>query len=250
MTPVSNLVHLRPQLHHVDAVAHQERLAATNAAKDAASGPSGAASGAKAIHMTIKQGSDGNVVTTETMIDRLHAVQKEEWRRLKFTDENDEAAWEVYQESMILGGKEAAKRAAEAERAARLAALNDDEDEDGEDKGKGKEMVAEEAKMEVDIVEQVSKLSTTWGDDQLLEAVSGIVKPKVLTKEERKLLEEQEAAEAVAKAQAAAELEAKKAAGSRVARGGMAGRGRGAARGRGGASRGGAAPTAAMDLTK
>lgn len=202
--------------------------------------------------MTIKQGSDGNVVTTETMIDRLHAVQKEEWRRLKFTDENDEAAWEVYQESMILGGKEAAKRAADAERAARLAALDDEDgDGDGDGKGKGKTMEAEEAKMhEVNIAEQVSKLSTTWGDEQLLEAVSGIVKPKILTKEERRLQEEKEAAEAVAKAQAAAELEAKKASGSRVARGGMIGRGRGAARGRGGASRGGVAPTATMDLTQ
>lgn len=201
---------------------------------------------AKAIHMTIRQGGDNQVATTETMLDRLHAVQKEEWRRLKFTDENDESAWDVYQESLILGGKEAAKRA--AEKAADEAQKDDDEDMDG----KGKETAQDEeaAATEVDISERVAKLSTTWGDDELLEAVSGIVKPRILSKEERKKLEEKEAAEAEQKAQAAADLDAKKTAAARRGRGGALARGRAAAaRGRGGAARGGSSATNRMDLT-
>ena len=190
--------------------------------------------------MTIKQGGDNNVATTETMLDRLHAVQKEEWRRLKFTDENDEGAWDVYQESLILGGKETAQKHQQNR-------PDGDDDEDNEDKeGKGKEKphdddVAKEP--ELDITDTVSKLSTTWGEDKLLEAVSGIVKPKVLTKEERRKQEEAEAEEAELKAQQATAEAAKRTAAARR------GRGRGSAtRGRGGTARGGARSDA-MDLT-
>ncbi|KAM0532579.1 hypothetical protein ACHAPP_006871, partial [Verticillium nonalfalfae] len=245
LTPVSNLVHLRPQLHHIDAVTYQERNSSAAASKENGAAAGGGAAAAKAIHMTIKQSGDGSAAQSDTMLDRLRSVQSEHWRKLKYTDENDEAAWEVYNESLHLrdqGAKNGAAAAPEQD-------LDDDLDEDGgsekgsRDKGKGKADPGEEEEEEEDkegdekaskavealsIAENASKLGTDWNDDDLLEAVSGIVKPKPVSKEEQK-----RAAEEAAAAQAAAEAAAK---GRPRARGGAVARGRG--RGRGATTRG------------
>ncbi|GJC78492.1 DNA-directed RNA polymerase III subunit rpc5 [Colletotrichum liriopes] len=236
LTPVTNLVHLRPQLHHVDAVAQQERNASAAAAKESAAaagaGPGGAGGGAaqgssaaaRAIHMTIKTTPDGATAKSETMADRLRAVQMENWRKLKYTDENDEAAWEIYQESLIMRAPGDAGKPQ----------LPQVDEEDEEKKKKAALEGAEEleSKPVVDLAEQVARLETKWGDDELLEAVSGIKKPKPLSKAEL---------EAEAAAAAAAEEEARKM--KSKARGAVASR-------RGGKAR--AAPAQAsssMDLT-
>lgn len=231
LTPVTNLVHLRPQLHHVDAVAQQERNASAAAAKEsaaAAAGPGGAggagpqSAAARAIHMTIKTTQDGATAKSETMADRLRSVQMENWRKLKYTDEDNEAAWEIYQESLIMR--------APGEKPAPIA------DEEDEEKKKKKAAIdgAEEEKPVVGLAEKVARLETKWGDDELLEAVSGIKKPKVPTKAEM---------EAEAAAVAAAQEQARKV--KPKARGAVGAR-------RGGKAR--AAPAAAqasssMDLT-
>ncbi|KAM0494742.1 hypothetical protein ACHAPB_007956, partial [Verticillium nonalfalfae] len=215
------------------------------ASKENGAAAGGGAAAAKAIHMTIKQSGDGSAAQSDTMLDRLRSVQSEHWRKLKYTDENDEAAWEVYNESLHLrdqGAKNGAAAAPEQD-------LDDDLDEDGgsekgsRDKGKGKADPGEEEEEEEDkegdekaskavealsIAENASKLGTDWNDDDLLEAVSGIVKPKPVSKEEQK-----RAAEEAAAAQAAAEAAAK---GRPRARGGAVARGRG--RGRGATTRG------------
>ncbi|KAK2057569.1 DNA-directed RNA polymerase III complex subunit Rpc37 [Colletotrichum caudatum] len=201
LTPVTNLVHLRPQLHHVDAVAQQERNASAAAAKESAAAAGagvgaaggGAAQGsaaARAIHMTIKTTPDGATAKSETMADRLRAVQVENWRKLKYTDENDEAAWEIYQESLIM------RAPGDAGKSQQLPA-----DEEDEEKKKAALEGAEafDSKPVVDLAEQVARLETTWGDDELLEAVSGIKKPKPPSKAE---LEAEAAAAAAAEEQA------------------------------------------------
>uniref|UniRef100_L2FEQ6 DNA-directed RNA polymerase iii complex subunit rpc37 n=1 Tax=Colletotrichum fructicola (strain Nara gc5) TaxID=1213859 RepID=L2FEQ6_COLFN len=98
------------------------------------------------------------------MADRLRSVQIEPWRKLKYTDENDEAAWEIYQESLI------------------LRAPGDNKlppaEEDEEKKKAAIEAGEAETKPTVDLAESMARLETTWGDDELLEAVSGIKKPK------------------------------------------------------------------------
>ncbi|OHF00510.1 DNA-directed RNA polymerase III complex subunit Rpc37 [Colletotrichum orchidophilum] len=196
LTPVTNLVHLRPQLHHVDAVAQQERNASAAAAKESAAAAGGPGAGgaapnsaaARAIHMTIKTTPDGATAKSETMADRLRSVQMENWRKLKYTDEDNEAAWEIYQESLIMR--------APGEKPAPI------NEEDEEKKKKAAIDGAEEAtqtKPVVDLAEKVARLETKWGDDELLEAVSGIKKPKVLTKAE---LEAEAAAAAAAQEQA------------------------------------------------
>ncbi|KAG6250423.1 hypothetical protein E4U23_001440 [Claviceps purpurea] len=170
LTPVSSLVHLRPQLHHLDATTQQERnasssssSAAASTSKDNPSGGTGAAPAARAIHMTIKNTADGDTVTTETMADRLRYVQTETWRKMRYTDENEEAAWEVYNESLFLQPKAGASAAA-------MAMDVDDDKKDKDSKGEGA--------AETDLEGLVPRFGATWGARKMLEAVSGIVKPE------------------------------------------------------------------------
>lgn len=115
--------------------------------------------------MTIKTTSDGDAVTTETMADRLRSVQSENWRRMQFTDENTESAWDVYNESLFLGPPESAEQ----------------EGANG-DAGKGKAKAQEEEKKveeeEEDLEAVVPRFKIRWGDKELLEAVSDIKKPE------------------------------------------------------------------------
>lgn len=101
--------------------------------------------------MTIKTTADGDTVTTETMADRLRAVQSEPWRKMRYTDENDEAAWEVYNESLFLR-------------------THTGEDEQQPKEGEGQQEDTE------NLEESVPHFTTKWGDKELLEAVSGIQK--------------------------------------------------------------------------
>ncbi|KAL6818245.1 Sin-like protein conserved region domain-containing protein [Trichoderma sp. SZMC 28013] len=147
LTPVSNLIHLRPQLHHLDAATAQERQSSAAASKD---GAAPAAPTARAIHMTIKttaEGADG--VSTETMADRLRSVQTEPWRKMRYTDENEETAWEVYNDSLFLRPRP---------------------DAAGEQGAPG-------ADADRDLEELVPTLGNKWDDTQFLESISGIKKP-------------------------------------------------------------------------
>ena len=99
--------------------------------------------------MTIKNTAEGDRVTTETMADRLRAVQSEPWRKMRYTDENDEAAWDVFNESLFLRTD-----------------------------GAGKEKEGEEADDHLET--SVPHYATRWEEDDLLEAVSGIEKKAVL----------------------------------------------------------------------
>ncbi|KAL7807291.1 Sin-like protein conserved region domain-containing protein [Trichoderma gracile] len=148
LTPVSNLIHLRPQLHHIDAATQQERQSSAAAAsKD---GAPATASSARAIHMTIKTTSDGaDGVSTETMADRLRAVQTEPWRKMRYTDENEETAWDVYNESLFLRPRA-------------------DPTTTGE----------QQAEAEQDLEELVPTLGNKWDDTQFLESISGFKKPE------------------------------------------------------------------------
>ncbi|KAM5347918.1 hypothetical protein ACJ41O_007742 [Fusarium nematophilum] len=148
LTPVSSLVHLRPQLHHIDATTQLERQAT---AKE--SGPTLGAGTAKAIHMTVKTTGDGDAVTTETMADRLRAVQSEHWRTMRYTDENEEAAWEVYNESLFLRP-------------------TDEKEESAGDAEKPDVAAEDERQLE----DAVPRFGRRWEDGQLLEAISGITK--------------------------------------------------------------------------
>lgn len=118
--------------------------------------------------MTIKSAMDADGgVATETMADRLRNVQTETWQRLEWVHDEAELAWEAYNECLLLrsgGGAAAAPPPAEGE------GLGD---------GKGKEPAAAVAPAAgdesgaADLVEKVTRLRTDWGEQELLQAVSG-----------------------------------------------------------------------------
>lgn len=118
--------------------------------------------------MTIKSAMDGDGgVATETMADRLRNVQTETWRRMEWVHDEAELAWEAYNECLLLRPSAAA------------GAVSEGEKEGEQDKGKGKEKENEEEPVPVeggaaDLVDRVPQLKTDWGEQQLLQAVSGV----------------------------------------------------------------------------
>ncbi len=116
--------------------------------------------------MTIKSAMDADGgVATETMADRLRNVQTETWQRLEWVHDEAELAWEAYNECLLLrSGGGVAAPAVEGE----------------EGKGKGKEPAAGVASAAgdesgaADLVEKVTRLRTDWGEQELLQAVSGV----------------------------------------------------------------------------
>ncbi|KAM0457472.1 hypothetical protein ACHAPV_003380 [Trichoderma viride] len=153
LTPVSNLIHLRPQLHHIDATTQQDRQSSAAAAASSKEGGTAPTAAARAIHMTIKTAADGTAdgVSTETMADRLRSVQTEPWRKMRYTDENEETAWEVYNDSLFLRPKADPTAAA------------------------GESAPAPE---DHDLEELVPTLGNKWNDNEFLESISGIKKPE------------------------------------------------------------------------
>ncbi|RDA89656.1 hypothetical protein CP533_3901 [Ophiocordyceps camponoti-saundersi (nom. inval.)] len=163
LTPVSSLVLLRPQHHHLDAVAHLERSAASAASKEAAQGT---ATAARAIHMTIKTTTEGDAVTTETMVDRLRFVQAEPWRSLQCIDEHDEAAWEVYNESLFLMPPSDKSNSDEppTETSSTQAPIE------------APSSTSLKAPTDIPLEHLVPKYNSTWNETQMIEAVSGITR--------------------------------------------------------------------------
>ncbi len=109
--------------------------------------------------MTLKAAMDEDGVAAETMADRLRAVQTESWRKMEWVHDEDEAAWEAYNECLLLKSQDA------------LAGRDPD--------SKGKGLDTEEAGTAddsgaPDLVNKVPRLQTEWGEDELLRAVSGI----------------------------------------------------------------------------
>ncbi|KAI2635335.1 hypothetical protein GGS21DRAFT_515329 [Xylaria nigripes] len=161
LTPASALIQLRPQLHHIDAIAEQERASRREGAgavsKDAA--PASASSaGARAIHMSIKSAdTGGGELTTETMADRLRTVQTEPWARLQYEDDESAKSWNVFNNNLVY-------------RSSKHTADEDNKDE-GKGKGKGKEIIQISSSSSSSDSEQ---LQSQWDMDDFLKAISAM----------------------------------------------------------------------------
>jgi hypothetical protein len=121
--------------------------------------------------MTIKSAMDDGGVATETMADRLRNVQTETWQRMEWVHDEAELAWEAYTECLLLRSSSGAAAAAAD------GGDGDAEKVDGAgEKGKGKEKEREPVTEggAADLVERVSQLKTDWGEQELLQAVSGV----------------------------------------------------------------------------
>lgn len=95
LTPVDHITQLRPQFHHIDAFAEQDRIGKAPAQARIPE--------ARAVQMIIKNPVDGEEETTDSMAERIAATQAESWRRHKWIDENSPEAWEAYQKNLLVG---------------------------------------------------------------------------------------------------------------------------------------------------
>lgn len=57
--------------------------------------------------MTVKPTVEGEEETTDTMAVRIRAVQEEIWRKFTCVDEDSQDAWELFNDSLFVEGKEA-----------------------------------------------------------------------------------------------------------------------------------------------
>ena len=110
--------------------------------------------------MTLKAAMDDEGVTAETMADRLRAVQTEPWRKLEWVHDEAEAAWEAYNECLLL-------------RSGNPPASGGDDGGDAKGKGLPADGLADDSGA-ADLADKVPRLRTNWGEDELLRAVSGI----------------------------------------------------------------------------
>lgn len=186
LTSASSLIHLRPQPHHIDAVAEQEKTAR---GLNAAAGPP-PKEAARAIHMTIKQTVDGgdDELVQETMADRLKRVQNETWRKMRYIHEEDADSWAMSEEVLYTANDTEQEQQAEGEKdgTASVAAAPV---HDGRD-----------------IVDRVAGLSTAWREEKMLETTSGITNPEGVVKVE---ISDDDAADALAAAPAASKAKGK-----------------------------------------
>jgi len=98
LTPVDNIVQMRPQFHHIDAHSEQERFGRVRDPAMAAR-----VQEARAIHMTVKTNVDGEEETTDTMAERISAAQAEHWKTQQYIDEDDGEAWQAYHQHLFVG---------------------------------------------------------------------------------------------------------------------------------------------------
>ncbi|KAJ5042220.1 uncharacterized protein L3040_004774 [Drepanopeziza brunnea f. sp. 'multigermtubi'] len=99
LTPVDNVVQMRPQFHHIDAQSEQERaIRGRDAALGARTAPE-----ARVVHMTVKSTIDGEEATTESMDKRIQDAQSEAWKSHRFVDEDAEETWIGYNANLFVG---------------------------------------------------------------------------------------------------------------------------------------------------
>ncbi|KAI1326223.1 Sin-like protein conserved region-domain-containing protein [Xylariaceae sp. FL0255] len=182
LTPATALIQLRPQLHHIDATAEQERTSRRldSAAAGGAGGPGTGAAGSKdaparAIHMSIKSadasGGSGEL-TTETMADRLRGVQTEAWRKLRFEDDESPRSWDVFSNNLMYragGGANKANANEDGSSNPKIGISGDD----GKDKGKEKE-VPQVIDIDSSSSSDTEQLHAQWNADDFLKAVSAL----------------------------------------------------------------------------
>ncbi|KAI1415797.1 hypothetical protein F5Y13DRAFT_155330 [Hypoxylon sp. FL1857] len=179
LTPATSLINLRPQLHHLDAYAEQERLsrpreapaagpssgagAAGKEGAAAGTGPQGGPGAAKAIHMSIKSANSGDAdVTVDTMERRLRQVQTEQWIKLQYENEYSEKTWNMFTNSLVY------PRAKNVD----ISKFGKDD----KDKGKGKEKEEKDEEKEAAKEDDNTPLAykSQWAEDEFLQAVSGL----------------------------------------------------------------------------
>ena len=97
LSKLDGMVQLRPQFHHIDAMAEQER-SSTRAQRESENPP--AESEARAVNMTVKASESEELDMSQTA-KILRARQEEKWTRLQYKDENVCNASFVFQQANV-----------------------------------------------------------------------------------------------------------------------------------------------------
>ncbi|OJJ51135.1 hypothetical protein ASPZODRAFT_127154 [Penicilliopsis zonata CBS 506.65] len=99
LSPVSAVVQLHPQLHHIDALEEMSKGRGSKGKKDGDEERS-AETEARAIDVKIKAAEDGEAVTAGNL-ELLKQMQDEKWKTYDWVDAETEESWHTYESYMI-----------------------------------------------------------------------------------------------------------------------------------------------------
>lgn len=132
--------------------------------------------------MSIKSGTGSGEIVTDTMTDRLRAIQMEPWQKLRYVGEETDAAWDLYTEALLYGPALAPEEEDEQEektsssktpkpKSTKPAAAGGDDDVMDVD-------AADEKDNAQARLQQKVKLQTWWDEDDFIAAIMG--KPRAV----------------------------------------------------------------------
>ncbi|KAL2356792.1 DNA-directed RNA polymerase III subunit Rpc5 [Cryomyces antarcticus] len=108
LTKVDGIVQMRPQFHHIDALTRVDR-ATTRREREAAEPPR--TTEPRAVHQTIKSTTEGDASNNqENAAAFLRAAHEEPWTKMKYHDEDTDAAYAAYHERLFVADIEAAPK--------------------------------------------------------------------------------------------------------------------------------------------
>jgi DNA-directed RNA polymerase-3 subunit RPC5 len=149
LTPLDGMVQMRPQFHHLDAQTQVDRNATrrTRAADEASGREPARVLEPRLVQLTAKAAGDpesAGETTGENTKAYLSAAEQEVWRKLRWTDEDEEEAFEKYHDMLFLT------------------------EDTGEDSKRGLDAEKIERRRE----ERGRKLKARMGNDQYLDIIS------------------------------------------------------------------------------
>ncbi|KAL2362083.1 hypothetical protein RJZ56_005024 [Blastomyces dermatitidis] len=104
LAPLSAVIQLRPQLHHLDAFdevsAQSKTMTKGKRDADEERGSRAGQAEARAIDMKVKSADveTGNIASNNVLLRRMH---EEKWEKYAWIDENDQDSWDMYEEYMF-----------------------------------------------------------------------------------------------------------------------------------------------------
>lgn len=114
LTRVAGTAQMRPQFHHVDAETQRDKLLSSRAAAgDNSTAPSSAE--VRAVNQRLRDAPSANpkgeLEAREAEMDKaLQDAREEQWTNMRFVDEDEEEAYEVWEERMFVGDTDGVER--------------------------------------------------------------------------------------------------------------------------------------------
>lgn len=99
LSPVSAVVQVHPQLHHLDALDEIPAKGKGKGRKDEEEG--GGGNEARAIDIKVKAAEDGEAGMLASNLDLLKKMQEEKWGKYEWVDAETEESWQVYESYMM-----------------------------------------------------------------------------------------------------------------------------------------------------